>query len=310
MSVQRQAGGLGLTLSIVALCISVAAVAMAIVALVLASVSRESAEDKELELADRYEFTVDFVQGALDRYEEEGREATIAYYNDPSTAQGDYYIFIFDEDAKLVSHVNPDLLGMDLRGSLGLDSHGYRFGDEMLKATERGLWVDYVFQNPRTGNQEFKHSWVVKRDGLLFGSGWYQILPASPLAASKTDPADYAVALVERAIRYYKAHGREAAIRHFSSSSSVDGPWYVFMFGEDNIRIAHPTRPDLIGQPVDGPTGVDINGYAYGPVFAQTDDQGQWVSYFFLNPTTGEPSQKHTWLQRYDGLTFASGWYE
>lgn len=310
MDSERQSGGLGRVLSIVALALSAVAVALSLVALALATLSVDSDEDVDLDLADRYEFTVDFVQEALDRYEEEGREATIAYYNNPSSALGDYYMFIFDEEARLVAHINPDLLGMDLRGSLGLDSHGYRFGDVMLEATGQGLWVDYVFQNPRTGNQEFKHSWVVKRDGLLFGSGWYQVLPASPLAASKTDPADYAVALVDRAIRYYRAHGREAAARHFSSPESVDGSWYVFIFDENNVRIAHPTRLDLIGQPVDGPTGVDINGYAYGQLFAQTNEQGQWVSYFFLNPNTGEPSQKHTWLQRYDGVVFGSGWYE
>ncbi len=171
MSTQRQPGGLGQVLSIVALSLSAVAVALSVVALVLASVSLESDEDGELRLTDRYEFTVDFVQDALDRYDEEGREATVDYYNDPSNALGDYYIFIFDEEARLVSHINPDLLGRDLRGSLGLDSHGYRFGDVMLGATEEGLWVDYVFQNPTTGNQEFKHSWVVEHDGLLFGSG-------------------------------------------------------------------------------------------------------------------------------------------
>ena len=310
MSSEGQSRGLARSLAVIALALSAVAVALAVVALVLATVSRSPDEDEKLRLADRYEFTVDFVQQALDRYEQEGREAAIAYYNDPDNTLGDYYVFIFDEEARLVAHPNPELLGMDLRGSLGLDSHGYQFGDVMVQATEQGLWVDYVFQNPNTGNQEYKHSWVVKRDGLLFGSGWYQVLPASPLAASKSDPADYAVALVDRAIRFYRAHGREAAARHYSSPESVDGTWYVFIFDESNIRIAHPTLPGLIGQPVDGPSGVDINGFAYGLQFARTDERGQWVSYFFLNPATGEPSQKHTWLQRYDGLVFASGWYE
>ena len=83
--------------------------------------------------------------------------------------------------------VNQDLLGMDLKGDLGLDSAGYQYGDAMLRATEEGLWIDYVFLNPKTGNQEYKHSWAVRRDGLLFGSGWYQILPAFP--AKATDPS-------------------------------------------------------------------------------------------------------------------------
>lgn len=310
MRSERRSGGLGRTLSIVALCISAVAAALAVVALALAAITGETDEDVELHLADRYEFTVDFVQEALDRYEREGREATLEYYNSPDSMVGDWYLFVIDENGILIGHPNPEVRGRDLHGDLGVDAYGYRFGDVMLGATEEGLWVDYVFLNLATGNQEYKHSWAIRRDGLLFGSGWYQILPSSPLEASKSDPAEYTVALVERAIRYYKAHGREAAARHFSSPESVDGTWYVFIFNEDNIRIAHPTRPDLIGKPVDGPTGVDINGFAYGPIFAQTDEQGQWVSYFFLNPATGEPSQKHTWLQRYDGVVFGSGWYE
>ena len=38
----------------------------------------------------------------------------------------------------------------------------------MLGATEQGLWVDYIFLDPATGNQEYKHAWAVRRDGLLF----------------------------------------------------------------------------------------------------------------------------------------------
>ena len=310
MSPERQSRGIGGTLSIVALSLSAVAVALSLLALALATLSVDSNGDEGLNLADRYEFTVDFVQEALERYDADGREAVLEYYSSPESIVGEWYLFVADENGILIGHPDPGVLGRDLNADLGVDVYGYRFGEVMLGATEEGLWVDYVFQNLQTGNQEYKHAWVVRRDGLLFGSGWYQILPRSPLEASKADPADYAVALVDRAIRYYKAHGLEGAIRHYSSPNSVDGTWYVFMFDENNIRIAHPTRHDLLGQPVDGPTGVDINGYAYGPIFAQTDEEGQWVNYVFLNPATGEPASKHTWLKRYDGLVFASGWYE
>ena len=53
--------------------------------------------------------------------------------------------------------------------------------------------MDYLFLNPNTGKQEFKHSWAVRHDGLLFGSGWYQVLPNSPLDVTKADPAEYTV---------------------------------------------------------------------------------------------------------------------
>ena len=49
---------------------------------------------------------------------------------------------------------------------------GRRFSD--LEVTEAGRWVDYVFVNPATGDEGIKHSWVMRHDGLIIGSGWYE----------------------------------------------------------------------------------------------------------------------------------------
>ncbi len=147
------------------------AVALVIVTIVFFS----SSDDYSVDLVDREQFTVDLVQRALERYDKEGREATLKYYNSPESANGEWYIFIVNLDGNVVAHANQDLLGRDLQGDLGVDvTTGYRFGDVMLGATEDGLWVDYVFFNPRTGKQDVKHSWVIKRDDLIFGSGWYE----------------------------------------------------------------------------------------------------------------------------------------
>ena len=162
---------------LVAVILAAAALIVAIAALLTAVRSDEG----EIHLVDRGEFTVDLVMDALELYDEAGLEATLDHYNSRESVRGEWYVFIFDEDDRLIAHANPDLLGMDLKGDLGLDSAGYRFGDVMLGATEEGLWVDYLFLNPDTGNQEYKHAWVVRHDGLLFGSGWYQILPSLPV---------------------------------------------------------------------------------------------------------------------------------
>ena len=131
--------------------------------------------------------TVYLVQQALERYEALGLDATLEYYNSPESVQGEGHVFIFDQSDKLIAHADQDLIGMDLKEELGVDSTGYRFGDVMLGATEQGLWVDYIFLNPATGNQEYKHAWAVRRDGLLFGSGWYQVLPTLPAEADNED---------------------------------------------------------------------------------------------------------------------------
>ena len=157
--------------------IAIAALAISIVALLAPAADSTDDDDVDFRLADRGEFTVDLVLEAIERYDAEGRDATVSYYNTPESLNGEWYVFIFDEADKLIAHANPELLGMDLKGALGVDSTGYQFGDAMLTADNRGLWVDYLFLNPQTGNQEYKHSWVIRHDGLLFGSGWYQILP-------------------------------------------------------------------------------------------------------------------------------------
>ena len=72
-------------------------------------------------------FTKDFVQAALDRYDRDGREATLAYYNDPSSIEGQWYMFIIDENDLSVSHpVMPDLIGRDIKTIVGSD--GYELG--------------------------------------------------------------------------------------------------------------------------------------------------------------------------------------
>ena len=265
-----------------------------------------ASEDEGPRLADRPGFTVDFVLQALDRYDREGREVAVAYYNSPESAVGEWYVFIFDESDNLITHQAHELIGQDLKGSLGVDQASYRFGQAMLEATGEGLWVDYLFLNPRTGNQEYKHSWVIRHDGLLFGSGWYQVLPASPLTATKADPVGYTIALVDRAVRYYRAHGREGAIRYYSSPQSVDGLWSVFILDEEGKFIAH-WDPSILGVHIDE-TGTPSDGRPFDS--RQVTEAGLWIDYPFFNSVTGKEGVNHVWIVRHGGVFIGSGWYE
>ena len=117
-------------------------------------------------------FTRDFVQAALDRYDEQGREATLAHYNDPKSVEGAWYVFIIDDNDLIVSQpVDPTLVGRDIKTIVG--SNGYALGREIAKATEGGHWIHYPWPNPVSGQEELKHSWVIRHDGFIFGSGFY-----------------------------------------------------------------------------------------------------------------------------------------
>ncbi len=292
-------GGLAVVLAAVALVISV-------IALISPPAAPDEPDDYEFHQSDREEFTVDLVKQALRRYDEEGREATLGYYNSPESAVGEWYVFIYDENDQAIAHPDQDLLGRDLKGDLGVDVAGYRFGEVMVGAGEQGLWVDYLFLNPNTGNQEFKHAWVVRHDGLLFGSGWYQVLPSSPLDVTRADPAEYTVAFVDRAVRYYRAHGRAGAVQYYNTPESVDRDWYVFIVDENEELIAH-RDPSLLGKHIDE-LGNTVDGQKFSEL--EVTEAGHWVDYVFLNPATGGEGIKHSWVVRHEGLVIGSGWYE
>ena len=240
------------------------------------------------------DYTQFVVQSAIARYETEGLEDTLAHYNRASSIDGQWYVFIADEDGTLIGHFNTHILGENLNGPLGTDAGGYNFGPEMLAAGAEGAWVSYVYNNPATaamgqdhlGTVQLKHAWVVRHDGLLFGSGWY-------VAAD-----EYTQDFVQRAIDMYHTEGREAAIAHYTSKESVFGEWYLFMAEEGRI-IAHPD-PEKLGATLD--EVLDTDG-------VRATGAGTWVSTEGVNPATGRTQGKHVWLVNHDGVTFASGWH-
>ena len=247
------------------------------------------------------EYTKHFVKAAIKRYESEGLDATVAYYNEQESIDGQWYVFILDENDLMLAHAaNPDLVGRPASEADGPNS--YPAGEAVVAvADEDGEWFSYTFTNPSTGTVETKHSWMVAYDGLTFGSGWHERGP------SKADVSAYTRDFVVRAIDLYSAIGREATVAYYNAKDSVDGQWYVFIIDEDGYTISHH-NPMFRGR--DPSLRVDAAGYFYGDDLLAATESGRWVDYVLLNPETGDDRQKHTWAVLHDGLIFASGWYE
>ena len=249
------------------------------------------------------EYTRHFVRSAIMRYEAEGLDATAAYYSTPESVDGQWYMFIVDENETMVAHANPELLGMNINDVLG--PNGYPSGAAVYAvADEDGAWFDHTFLNLATGAAETKHTWLVMHDGIMFGSGWYEAGPR------KTDGTAYTRAYVQQAINLYNAVGLEKTIAYYNSPQSVDGQWYLFMGDpETNTLIAHGANPALAGthsSQVTGPSSYPA-GTAVG---ASADEDGAWFEYTFPNPATGSTQVKHSWTIIHDGIVFGSGWYE
>ena len=124
-------------------------------------------------------YTKALVQAAIDLYKSEGIEAVKTYYNDPANIDGQWYVFITDENDIFVAHAPmPALIGTDLKNvawlEVDVERHdGSTLGAKIAMATETGTWIDYRWPNPETGSIEQKRTWAIRYDGYLFASGYY-----------------------------------------------------------------------------------------------------------------------------------------
>ena len=118
----------------------------------------------------------DMVARAIALYDEMGASEAMAKLTAdpaPEFRDRDLYVFVYDPRGVLVAHgVDPQVVGrlcLDL-----VDETGKRPCFEMWeRADENGVWVDYRWPNPVSGQIEDKSSWMVRHDGYLFGVGIY-----------------------------------------------------------------------------------------------------------------------------------------
>ena len=128
----------------------------------------------DLRAEDPAAYTKVYMQNAIDYYEANGRAATIARYQSSDSIDGEWYLFMIGADGiRLVHPTVPDLVGQQIGDGGGVDVNGFDYGAAFLAVTDRE-WISYVFLNAASGQNEQKHTWMVRHDGILFASGWYE----------------------------------------------------------------------------------------------------------------------------------------
>lgn len=127
----------------------------------------------------------------------------------------------------------------------------------------------------------------------------------------RADDRDTAVALVKKAVAYYKVNGAEKLIEEASNPKGafVNGAFYVFVMDKEGVMLAHPINPSLIGQPQIGATDVDGKFMTKEMLeVAKTKGSG-WVDYRFKNPKTNEIAPKSSYVEMADELMLGCGVY-
>ena len=256
--------------------------------------------------ADPKEYTVKYVERAIERYERDGLESMLNYYNSVASFEGEWYLFATDDkDIYIVHPLFPRLKGTDIKDVVGTD--GYELGKEIAKATAplkdgEGIWVEYLWPHPVTLKEIPKVAYAVRRDGMIFASGYYP---------ETEDPAAYTQEYVRKAIDYYDREGREATVEYYNSRKSVDGQWWLTLIDENYLYLADTYFPSLIG--VDGRLEDTPTGKDGGAMLTTATESGAWHSTPWFNPNTSENLQRNLWVIRLPpedgGLIFISSYF-
>ena len=148
---------IAVALAAAALLVSVAALVVAVIALTSEAPGPEKPAPTKDEPG---AYTKAVVKDAIQRYKQDGLQATVDYYNSIESVDGEWYVFIIDGRGYTISHHNPQFRNRD--PSLRVDAAGRFYGDDLLGATEDGRWVNYVILNPESAENDQKHTWAVR----------------------------------------------------------------------------------------------------------------------------------------------------
>ena len=245
--------------------------------------------------ADPDELTRAYVEAAIDRYERDGLEVLVAYYNSPENIEGERAMLILSEGdlAVVSSPLFPQLIGSNAYTGPDTDT-----GRDASQATPEGYWYKGSSFNPVSGESEPALILAVLYDGLVFMSGHFIV---------RKDLEGFTMAYVQQAMAYYDENGLDATVAYYDSRESVEGQFYLFLIGADDIYLAHPIFPYL--KDTDLKDVKDSTGYELGKEIAVATEAGHWVDYLWPHPVTRIEEPKSAWVVRHDGLIFASGYY-
>jgi len=131
-------------------------------------------------------------------------------------------------------------------------------------------------------------------------------------AAEKPGTAKEAMALVDKAIAYYKANGQDKAFAAFDDTKGqfVDRDLYIFVMDWNGTILAHGANKALINKPTWDLKDPDGKLFMREMVnVAKTKGKG-WVDYKWTSPVTKKIGQKSSYVVRVGDLLIGCGIYK
>ncbi len=120
-----------------------------------------------------------------------------------------------------------------------------------------------------------------------------------------------AKAMVEKAIAFYKAQGKEKAFAAISDPNGAfkKGDLYVFVYDMMGTAVARPVAKELIGMNLLGLRDPDGDLYVQERIDLIKARGKGWQDYKFLNPENSRYEDKTSYVEGYDNYIFGCGTY-
>jgi signal transduction histidine kinase len=146
---------------------------------------------------------------------------------------------------------------------------------------------------------------------LLIGA--MAALTSFAVCAAERGSSEEAIALVKKAIAFYKANGREKTIEEANNPKGkfTSKDLYVFVSTvKQGPTLGHPNAKLVGKEMVDL---KDIDGVHFVRKFREVANSKEgfgWVDYKWPNPATNQIEKKSTYIERADELYFGCGIYK
>ena len=245
------------------------------------------------------------VQDTVLLYMEDPENAFDIITAQSATLDGPIYPFVTaDETFELVAHgANPDAVGLYSFDLITTIRSPEVIIDDLH--TNDNTWIEYMFLNPSSGEDDLKRVWLTLYDGYIFGAGYY------------THDEEIRQTIKE-AILVYVDDKDNAFDTITSQAETLDSSLYPFILSDDGTFeiLAHGANPDLIDV-----SAIDLinPNLSFDEILVKLNDDddndgynsdGVWIEYVFENPETGTDQSKYAWWYLYDGYIFGSGYYD
>ena len=128
-------------------------------------------------VAELKEATAAYVQQAVEYYDREGLEATVAHYNSAeSISENEIFLILLDSDNTTIAHpLQRQTLGQDFT-EFSSSRGGVRVGEMVVNAaSEEGGWIQFeaTLAGARGSGFSQRHMLSVRHDNLIFIAGFF-----------------------------------------------------------------------------------------------------------------------------------------